>query len=149
MSKSQATFAKKEKEKKRLQKRNEKKEKMEQRKAEAKKGKSLEEMMAYIDENGNISNKPPDLSNIVEIRIEDIPVSGLKAIRPEVSNTRKGKISYFNEEKAYGFINDLKSQQRVFVHKNSMLEPLGENDEVVFEIEKGPRGMNAINVRRK
>ncbi|MEP6617607.1 MAG: hypothetical protein ABJA57_13550 [Ginsengibacter sp.] len=59
MAKSQETFSKKEKGKKKLKKRQEKQEKMEDRKNNAKKGKSLEEMMAYIDENGNISSTPP------------------------------------------------------------------------------------------
>ena len=60
MGKSQETFGKKEKEKKKLKQRQDKQEKMEERKANAKKGKSLDEMMAYIDENGNISSTPPD-----------------------------------------------------------------------------------------
>jgi cold shock CspA family protein len=149
MSKSQATFAKKEKEKKKLAKRLEKQEKREFRKAESKKGKPLEEMMAYVDENGNISDSPPDLTKQVSIRAEDIPVNGIKRVFNEVSNTRKGKISFFNEEKGYGFINDLKSQQRVFVHVNNMLEPLRENADVLFEIESSPKGAVAINVRSK
>jgi len=60
MAKSKETFGKKEKEKKRLKERQEKHEKMEERKANARKGKSLEDMMAYIDEDGNISSTPPD-----------------------------------------------------------------------------------------
>src|SRR4051812_39479022 len=60
MGKSGETFGKKEKEKKRLKDRQEKQEKMEHRKANAKKGKSLDEMMAYMDENGNLSSTPPD-----------------------------------------------------------------------------------------
>ena len=60
MSKSQETFSKKEKDKKRLKQRRDKAEKMEDRKANARKGKSLEEMMAYIDENGNLSSAPPE-----------------------------------------------------------------------------------------
>ena len=60
MSKSQETYNKKEKGKKKIKKRQEKQEKMEDRKINAKKGKSLEEMMAYIDEDGNISSTPPD-----------------------------------------------------------------------------------------
>ena len=52
MAKSKETFNKKEKEKKRLKQKQEKMEKMQERKANATKGKSLEDMMAYIDENG-------------------------------------------------------------------------------------------------
>jgi cold shock CspA family protein len=149
MAKSQTTFAKKEKEKKRLGKRLEKQEKKEMRKAESKKGKSLDEMMAYLDENGNLSNTPPDLSKKVAINAEDIPVNGIKRVFQDDSGTRKGKITYFNLEKGYGFINDMKSQQRVFVHINQLTEPLGENDEVLFEIEIGHKGPSAINVRSK
>ena len=60
MARSTETFSKKEKEKARLKKAKDKKEKAEDRKANAGKGKSLEDMMAYIDENGNISSVPPD-----------------------------------------------------------------------------------------
>lgn len=149
MSKSQATFAKKEKEKKKIQKRLEKKEKMEQRKADAKKGKSLDEMIAYIDENGNISSTPPDLSKVTEIKAEDIPVDGLRSVKNDVSNTRKGKITFFNEQKGYGFISEHKTQQRVFVHINDLQEPLTEGAEVHFEIESGFKGDRAVNVRSK
>jgi cold shock CspA family protein len=149
MAKSQTTFAKKEKEKKRLQKSIEKKEKMERRKAEAKKGKSLEEMMAYIDEHGNISTTPLDVTKVISIKAEDIPVDGRNGILRQNSAIRKGKITYFNEEKSYGFIQDLKSQQRVFFHISGLLEPAKENDDVVYETEMSPKGEKAINIRKK
>ena len=60
MGKSQETFSKKEKEKKRIKKKQDKDQKKEERKANAVKGKTLEEMFAYVDENGNISTTPPD-----------------------------------------------------------------------------------------
>lgn len=60
MGRSQETFGKKDREKKKLKQRQDKQEKMEERKANAKQGKSLDDMMAYIDEDGNISSTPPD-----------------------------------------------------------------------------------------
>ena len=60
MAKSKETFFKKQKEKQRLKNRQDKQQKMEERKANLKKGKSLDEMMAYVDENGNLSSTPPD-----------------------------------------------------------------------------------------
>ena len=51
------TIGKKERDKKNKKKRQDKLEKMEWRKANAKKGKTLEDMMAYVDENGNLSSK--------------------------------------------------------------------------------------------
>ena len=60
MARSKETFNKRARERKRLKEQQEKREKMEERKAQAKKGNSLEEMMAYIDENGNLSSTPAD-----------------------------------------------------------------------------------------
>ena len=60
MGRSTETFSKKEREKKKSIKLREKKEKAEDRKANSDKGKSLDDMMAYIDENGNITSTPPD-----------------------------------------------------------------------------------------
>ena len=54
------TFNKKEKQKKKQQKKKEKEQRKAERKANAKTGQSLEQMMAYVDEYGNISNTPPD-----------------------------------------------------------------------------------------
>ena len=59
MGKSQETFSKKEKEKKRLKKRQDKLVKKEERKSTSEGG-SLESMMAYVDEFGNLSDTPPD-----------------------------------------------------------------------------------------
>ena len=59
MGKSQASFGKKENEKKRQKKKQEKEERKEERQAAAKSGQSLDEMLAYVDENGNISSTPP------------------------------------------------------------------------------------------
>jgi hypothetical protein len=60
MSRSQQKHQKREKEKQKLQHRQEKAEKMQERKANAQKGKNLDDMLAYLDENGNISSTPPD-----------------------------------------------------------------------------------------
>ena len=54
MARSQETFSKKENEKKRKKKKQDKQEKREERKANSNKGKSLEDMMAYINEKGNL-----------------------------------------------------------------------------------------------
>src|SRR6478752_9562645 len=68
------TFSKKEKEKKKQQKKKEKEQRKSDRKANAKSGQSLEEQMAYVDENGNISSKPPDLTKKVAINENDIVI---------------------------------------------------------------------------
>ncbi len=63
MARSQQRHQKREKEKQKLQHRQEKAEKMQERKANTQKGKSLDDMLAYLDENGNIISAPPDPTN--------------------------------------------------------------------------------------
>jgi cold shock CspA family protein len=149
MGKSQETFGKKEKEKKRAKQRQDKKEKMEERKTNAKKGKTLDEMMAYLDENGNISSVPPDPRKKKTYKLEDmqIGIPKQKAGEPEEA-IRTGMVTFFNEAKGFGFIKDLKTQESIFIHVNQLLERISENDKVIFEVEMGHKGLNAVNVKK-
>jgi cold shock CspA family protein len=148
MGKSKETFNKKEKEKKRLKQKNEKLEKMAERKANTKKGKSLEDMMAYIDENGNISDTPPDPRKRKVVDAESIQVSVPRQEQREEELIRTGTVIFFNDDKGFGFINDAITGERVFIHINNLTEPIREADKVVFEIEMGPRGAGAVNVKK-
>ncbi len=149
MAKSQETFGKKEKQKKKLKERQDKKEKMEERKANAKKGKSLDEMMAYLDENGNISSTPPDPNKRVVFKAEDMQIAVPKQQAPDPEDAfRTGVVTFFNDDKGFGFINDLQTQERVFVHVNQLSEPIRENDKVRFEVEMGPKGPSALRVKK-
>jgi len=149
MAKSKETFNKREKEKQRQKQRQEKREKMEERKANASKGKSLDDMMAYIDENGNISSTPPDPRKKREINVEDIQIGVPKYVPgEEESAERTGIVTFFNSGKGFGFINDLQSGERIFVHVNQLTERIGENDKVSFETESGPKGLSAVNVKK-
>ena len=121
---------------------------MQERKANAKKGKSLDEMMAYLDENGNLSSTPPDPKKKKVFNQEDIEIGVPKVVFNPEDAIRSGIITHFNDSKGYGFIRDLKTQESVFVHINQTTEPLRENDKVSFEVEMGPRGANAINVSK-
>jgi cold shock CspA family protein len=57
-------------------------------------------------------------------------------------------VAFFNEAKGYGFIKDIKTQESFFVHINSLTEPLKENNKVTFELEMGPKGPNAVRVKK-
>src|SRR3954470_20802644 len=114
MAKSKETFGKKEKEKKRLKERQDKQQKMEERKANATKGKSLDDMMAYLDENGNLSSVPPDPRKKKTFNAEDMQISVPKYEPSEDDRVRSGIIAFFNEDKGFGFINDVKTGERVF-----------------------------------
>ncbi|MFA6058465.1 MAG: cold shock domain-containing protein [Taibaiella sp.] len=148
MGRSQETTGKKEKTKKKIQKRKDKEEKAEMRKSNSDKGKSLEDMMAYIDENGNISDTPPDPRKKKVINSEDIELGVPKRDDTEMEVVRTGVITYFNDSKGYGFIKDLKTQESVFVHANELSEPVKEKDKVTFEVENGKRGPAAVSVKK-
>ncbi len=149
MARSTETFSKKEKEKARLKKSKEKKEKALERKASAGKGKSLEDMMAYIDEHGNITSTPPDPSRKISINAEDIQVGVAKQQDIPYETVRNGIVTFFNEAKGYGFIRDLQTEESIFVHINALTEPLKENNRVTFETEQGQKGLSAIKVKKK
>lgn len=149
MAKSGETFGKKEKEKKKLKERQEKAEKMEERKANAKKGKSLDEMMAYIDENGNISATPPDPRRMKTFKQEDMQIGVPKHVPGEEDNPiRTGTVTFFNDAKGFGFIKDSQTGESVFIHANQLSERISENDKVSFEVEMGHKGANAVNVKK-
>jgi cold shock CspA family protein len=140
------SWNKKEREKKKKKEKKDKAEKMQERKDNASKGKSLDDMMAYVDENGNISSKPPDPRRKVEIRAEDIEIGVPKYVESEPQE-RTGKITFFNQEKGFGFIKDIVTQESVFIHINNLPGPVKENDKVSYETESGPRGPVAVNVK--
>ena len=73
MSKSQETYNKKEKEKKRLKKRQDKLAKKEERKNNPK-ASGLDAMLAYVDEFGNFSDTPPDPAKKTKINAKNIEI---------------------------------------------------------------------------
>jgi cold shock CspA family protein len=147
LAKSTATFSKKEKEKKRLKKSQDKREKAEERKSNFVKGKTLEDMMAYIDEHGNITSTPPDPSRKLKINSEDIQIAIPKQEDIVQEIVRNGIVGFFNDAKGYGFIKDLQSQESIFVHVNALTEPIKEGNKVTFEIEPGAKGPTAVKVK--
>jgi len=148
MGKSQETYSKKEKEKKRLKKHQDKEQKKEERKANSDKGKSVDEMYAYVDADGNITSTPPDLTKKKAIKTEDIRIgiSRQEDLDP-ADLIRKGTVTFFNDSKGYGFIKDLESQESIFVHVNGLESPIKEGDKVTFETERGQKGLNAVRVK--
>ncbi len=149
MGRSQETFNKKEKEKKKQKKKQDKEQKKEERKANSDKGKGIDEMMAYVDEFGNITDTPPDPTKKKKnIKAEDIQIGVAKQEAPDPADAiRKGTITFFNESKGYGFIKDHETQDSVFVHVNGLIDNVHENDKVTFETEMGQKGLNAIKVK--
>lgn len=143
-----STWNKKEREKKKQQEKKLKEEKRLERKENSDKGKRLEDMMAYLDENGNLSSTPPDPRKRISVKAEDIEIGVPKQKETDPADlVRKGVVTFFNQEKGYGFIRDNQTKESIFVHINSSANELKENNLVTFEIETGPRGLNAVNVK--
>ncbi|MFK8039196.1 MAG: cold-shock protein [Crocinitomicaceae bacterium] len=148
MARSQETFNKKEKEKKRLKKRQDKLLKKEERKANSEGG-GLDNMMAYVDENGVIVDTPPDPTvKRKEIKASSIEIGVPKREVIDTDVENRGKVSFFNTSKGYGFIKDMATQDSYFVHVNGLLEEVVEGDIVTFELERGQKGMNAVRVKK-
>lgn len=139
------SFSKKEQAKKKAKNRQDKAEKMQERKAQNNKGKSLEDMMAYLDEDGNITSTPPKGTPRREINLEDIQLGAAPLIEEDPIKT--GVVSFFNDAKGYGFIVEDKSGESVFLHGNQLSQSIKEKDKVTFEKERTPKGYSAINVK--
>ena len=148
MGRSQDTVNKREREKQRARKAQEKKEKMQERKQNKEKGRSMNDMIAYLDENGNISSTPPDPKKKRVFSHEDIQISVPKQEERQQAAIRTGVVSYYNQAKGFGFITDDESKQRVFVHNSQLPGPIMENDRVQFEIENSVKGPSAINLSK-
>lgn len=146
MAKSQQSYNKSEKEKKRLKKKEEKRKKKEERKAS---GGSTSEF-AYVDEFGNLTDTPPDPSNKIEVDPEDIEIGVPKKEKSdeEADFSKEGKVSFFDDSRGFGFILDSVTQEKYFVHVSGLIDKIAENDKVTFELERGPKGMNAVNVKK-
>ncbi len=118
---------------------------MEERKVHNNKGKGLDEMMAYLDEYGNLTSVPPPAGRRKEINVQDIVLGAAPVEAEEVR--RKGVVSFFSD-KGYGFIIDNRSKEKIFVHKNELAQVVREGDKVTFEMEKTARGYSAIRVEK-
>jgi cold shock CspA family protein len=147
MARSQETFNKKEVKNKKEKKRKDKAKKRLIKKESGKKN-SFDDMIAYVDEFGKITSTPPDPAKKEIVIAENIELGATKSDTPQGNDfIRKGVVTFFNDSKGYGFIRDMDSRQSVFVHANNLLEAVRENNVVVYEIGKGPKGPTALKVK--
>lgn len=137
------SFGKRENEKKKQAKRLEKQKRKEERKANG--PATPEEMIAYMDEHGNITDTPPEKGIKADVKLEEIEVS-VPRKEAEEPAVLKGRVEYFNEEKGYGFIKDMGTSEKYFFHISDAPAEIAQNNTVNFETVRGTRGMNAVNI---
>ncbi|MCB9334523.1 MAG: cold shock domain-containing protein, partial [Flavobacteriales bacterium] len=112
-------------------------------------GSSFEDMIAYVDENGVITDTPPDPNKKKkDIKADSIEIGIPKRTEEEQLIVRKGKVAFFDNSKGYGFITDSLNQEKYFVHVSGLIDEISENDNVTYELEKGMKGMNAVKVKK-
>ncbi|MBK7966219.1 MAG: cold shock domain-containing protein [Bacteroidetes bacterium] len=147
MGRSQESFHKKEVKSKKDKKRKEKEQKKLAKKDNPKSS-SLEDMMAYVDENGMITDTPPDPTKKTVVTAESITI-GIPKRDDTISDDpiRKGVVLFYNDSKGFGFIKDSETQESIFVHANNLLEAIKENNMVTFEVMMGPKGPAATQVK--
>ena len=127
------TVGKRENEKKRLAKREEKQKKKDSKKLSSKS--SFDDMIAYVDENVKKEELNPDERIIATPKKED-----------EDPVILRGRVEFFNEARGFGFIKDLAGVDKYFFHVNNVVGNISEGNIVTFDLERGVKGMNAVNI---
>ena len=60
----------------------------------------------------------------------------------------QGTVKFFNETKGFGFITPSDNSEDIFVHSSGLKDRIRENDKVSYQVERGKKGLNAVNVER-
>lgn len=137
------SFSKKENLKKKAQKRQEKAQKREERKTNNNKGKSLEDMLVYVDRFGNLTDLSPEEQAEEEAK-------NAKQIKKGSSENEDmlftGIVNYYSE-KGFGFITDDQTKESIFVHSSETSQPLQKGTKVQYQKKQTAKGFNAIAVK--
>lgn len=144
MAKS-STFSKREIEKSKRAKKLAKQKRREERKNEP--ADTFKEMIAYVDAYGVITDEKPEPVEMEEIELEDIEVSVPKLEVEEHKGNPTGYVEHYNVNRGYGFIKEDNSVNKYFFHQSNAEYGIEESNKVSFNLERGPRGMNAIDVK--
>jgi len=129
-------------EKKKQEKRIEKQKRKDDRKQNG--TNSFDEMIAYVDENGRLTSTPPD-QQAPRKKSDEMPAIQTPKQEPKIY---KGKVEFINDEKGFGFIKETGSIDKFFFHVSNLNVAVKIGDSVTFDVERGKKGMNAVNVSK-
>ncbi len=138
------TFNKREIHKRKRAKREEKRRRREMRRLENEK-RTFQDMIAYVDPNGVIRDEPVSNDEFRKIKASQINLED-PSFCIEEKDSYDGKVDYYNEDKGFGFIRDLKNFKKYFFHISNAPEKIEEGHKVEFDIRKNDRGLNAVNI---
>lgn len=133
------SYSKKENNKKKVKKLQDKLLRRNDRKVNNNKGKSLEDMLVYVDANGNLTSVPPHLQQT------ETPS---KVAKREPSNTNgvcTGTIT-FMQEKGFGFITEDITRDNVFFNFDVNNTVFKKNCKVSFKKETSAKGFRASDM---
>lgn len=146
MGRAKETFGKRDVRNKKVKKRTEKEKRKLEKKEQGKQ--SIDDMIAYVDENGMITSEPPDLTKKKKvIDASTIELGVPKKEEREEAKPRQGIITKFDDAKGYGFILDSESKESIFLHISDTIDDVKSGDKVEFEVEKGIKGLKARDVK--
>jgi len=58
-----------------------------------------------------------------------------------------GTVKFFNNTKGFGFITPEEGGKDIFIHQSGLIDEITEGDQVSFDVEESPKGLNAVNVK--
>jgi cold shock CspA family protein len=146
MGRAKETFGKKEVRNKQAKKRKEKEKRRQEKKEKG--TDSFDDMIAWVDENGQILPEPPDDDQKEEVDAEQIEVSVPKGGAKTKDMMHTGKVKNYDDAKGYGFIYCNQLNDSVFFHINDCTGEVKTGDKVEFKTEHGPKGLKAFNIEK-
>jgi len=139
------SFSKKENNKKKSKKLQDKQLRREDRKDNNNKGKTLDDMIVYVDVNGHFTSVPPHLQNRDEDLAKAKKAQESAAIDPDADYT--GIVTYLSD-KGYGFITEDETGENIFFHVGQVTGTVDKHNKVSYKKEMTPKGHRAIEIKK-